>query len=828
MILIIIILILIPIESNNKCSFNENEKAYKDNNFWIITNFDKLDSLNFNCINPVNMSMLGLKPNKPVVLDNSLNLKGLKIQPINEIIDVLFENFKGFDLKSNPFKNVKFLTKYYKIWSISYSNFEFYDKNVSVNRNCDENLLNGISDVNQFDGNMLCLEEGTKFFPNTCPIIFFNINLDTFILNRISSNLIETNIFEFQNVSHNLLKNINATIWHFQIKIYHSDLTSKLLNKYIFGSLNILDLNGQIKQIEEKLFLNLNNLHFLRIKTQNIQNIFVKNNKWLNYINNAINIDPKNHSHIVENRHNALILILDQIFYNLTFYDYPEKDFCYFKTFPHHRLVLPNLRPITNSKSTCSCTEIFLIQYSAYFSEQINSMIDQLPYNYYLTQYYEDFLINENKFSKCLNKTFSQRIKDCNFKKRIDLCNIKTIETKKTNEKVYFYMNDWNTLSKYSHLILSIYINPIISIISILFNLFTLAILSSKQIAKEMNRMYNYLKINSVLNIIFMIIRLFKLIDTCSTDDIICITINSKSKSIQYFKIIFIQIIGNSFQSASNLAHVTYTLSRYLTVSNNKSPLFAFIHKISYVKYLFAILLLSLILNIHIFFEHSILNETSQMNQFKLFDFKKFNIYKQESFDDYKEKFDNSEYTLLSMFQYIKIIFSDLFYILISFIIDLILLLFVKKSMIKKQSLTIKFLVNVNRVVINSTGIGNTERDKQKKINSLKNRITLMIILNGLNFLLLRLPLALISFYGFIFRYDNNETKYKPNLTMYLICRYFRFCFSLNSFCYFIYLNSFIIQFFIFFKLDKNFKNIFKSYKNYLKQNVSNIFSFHL
>ena len=96
MILIIIILILIPIESNNKCSFNDNEKVYKDNNFWIITNFDKLDSLNFKCIYPFNMSILGLKPNKPVILDNSLNLKGLKIQPINEIIDVLFENFKGY------------------------------------------------------------------------------------------------------------------------------------------------------------------------------------------------------------------------------------------------------------------------------------------------------------------------------------------------------------------------------------------------------------------------------------------------------------------------------------------------------------------------------------------------------------------------------------------------------------------------------------------------------------------------------------------------------------------------------------------------------------
>ncbi len=88
-----------------------------------------------------------------------------------------------------------------------------------------------------------------------------------------------------------------------------------------------------------------------------------------------------------------------------------------------------------------------------------------------------------------------------------------------------------------------------------------------------------------------------------------------------------------------------------------------------------------------------------------------------------------------------------------------------------------------------------------------------MIILNGINFLIFRLPMAVLSFYGFIFRYDYQEKVHKPDLTMYLICRYFKFCRSLNEFFYFIYLNSFIIQFFIFYKLDKNFKKGLKSIK---------------
>jgi hypothetical protein len=121
-------------------------------------------------------------------------------------------------------------------------------------------------------------------------------------------------------------------------------------------------------------------------------------------------------------------------------------------------------------------------------------------------------------------------------------------------------------------------------------------------------------------------------------------------------------------------------------------------------------------------------------------------------------------------------------------------------------------VANINKVVLDMNRMQNNGiSEKQKKKDSLKNRITLMIVLNGFNFILLRLPLAISSFYGFISRYDNQEKVYKPNLFTYLICRYFRFCLSLNGFFYFMYLNSFINQFFIILKLDKNFKNIFKS-----------------
>jgi hypothetical protein len=806
------------IDSRNKCIFNDNnDKAYKDNIFRIITNFDDLNSLNFNCSNQINMSMLGFKPNKQLILDNSLNLKGLKItNPVNDMFVIIFENFKGFDLTSNPFKYVNFTGKFYKFWSIGFSNFDFYYKNNPVNQICNKNLFDVLPKENPFTGFILSLEFDNKFSSNTCPFIFSNIKLNFINFKHLSDSLVEKYIFGFQNVSEDLLQKINSSIFQLNIKFYHTDLNSNLLNNYVFVNLTVLDLNGQIKQIQQDLFKYFINIQFIRFRMQNINHILVKNNKWIDSLNFDLNIDINNSTQVKENGNRFIILVLYQTFYNVTLYDYPEKDFCYFKHFPHNRLVLAKLRP--NYKTSCTCTEIYIIQYSYLFSREINSYLGSISGQYYLSQYFTEVL-NDNKFTHCVNASFRETIKNCNFNKRLNLCNIKTT-VKSDEEEIFFYINDWEILSKYSDLILSLYLNPIFSIISILFSVLIIIILSGREIIpKEMIRMYAYLRINSVLNIIFVFIRLFKLIDTCSSQDIICLAIHSKSESIQYFKIIFIRIIGNIFQSASNLTHITFTLSRFITVSSHKSSCLTLIHKISFIKYLFVVLLFSFIINIHIFFEFSIFKETSQTFQLKSFDSDKFSIYKQEPFNDYKENFIHSEYLVLDILQYIKIIFSDIFYILISFIIDLYLFFFVKKSMIKKERLTVSFVTNVNRVVLDiSRDQNNNEQEKQKKINSLKNRLTLMIILNGFNFLIFRLPMAMLSFYGFIFRYDYQEKVHKPDLTMYIICRYFKFCRSLNAFFYFIYLNSFIIQFFIFYKLDKNFKKGFKGIKIYLKK----------
>ena len=61
-----------------------------------------------------------------------------------------------------------------------------------------------------------------------------------------------------------------------------------------------------------------------------------------------------------------------------------------------------------------------------------------------------------------------------------------------------------------------------------------------------------------------------------------------------------------------------------------------------------------------------------------------------------------------------------------------------------------------------------------------------------------------------IFSYNKNNdshlVQFKPDIFSFVICRIFLFCQDLQKIFTTLYFISFFVQFFIFFKLDKNFK----------------------
>lgn len=348
----------------------------------------------------------------------------------------------------------------------------------------------------------------------------------------------------------------------------------------------------------------------------------------------------------------------------------------------------------------------------------------------------------------------------------------------------------------------------------ILINSLTLLILSTDKIPTDSLKMYLFLKTHIFFNMIFIFIKPFGLIAYCIEEGLFCSYVR-RSIVAQWFVIIVVRLLSKIFQSISNIAMVSFCLSRYIIITNTNR--YNSINNISLKLYIFLTFLFSLFINIFIVFEFTIRGDNGVLNQLKPFDIINFNNYKEDLIDDFKENYTKTEYTVLQIFQYVKIIFSDAFYIIISFIIDLILLKFLKKKIEQKKKLLFYPVIfnTVNQVAtIMVDQILERNQIRIKRFDSTKKRMTSMIILNGINFIFFRLPLSLLSFYGFIYRFDKNSNFYKPSLISYIICRAFKLCSALDDLFYFVYLISFVVQYTILYKLDKNFKESFKHLKN--------------
>ena len=329
----------------------------------------------------------------------------------------------------------------------------------------------------------------------------------------------------------------------------------------------------------------------------------------------------------------------------------------------------------------------------------------------------------------------------------------------------------------------------------------TIKIIKSKIVSREKNPMYKYLFINTIFCMIYITICLFKIIGICVDTNFYCSPLNETKFNI-YYRTIFNLFIGESIKTAFNFSYISFSLSRYIKVTSSNLSFLLKLDKLKKRNYFLISLIIAVFINLYNLFEYN-------FNLAKIPDL--FDSYKSlELFfkysnpsDEFIEDFTSIQYYLLNVFYYLKIIFSDLSYIIFNLIIDFKLLSFIKIQNARRIQLVTRLTV-----------VGETNQ-----FNSTTHRLTVMIILNGLNCFLLRFPSAFASFYGFIFRFDIADKIFKPNIPSYIICRGFKICPSLQEILYFLYLISLFLQFFIFLKFDKIFRKGFNEIKtNFFKK----------
>ena len=136
-----------------------------------------------------------------------------------------------------------------------------------------------------FNGYIILIEYSTKYTTNICPLVFRNSLLKTLLFEGISSSLINKNELGF--LGQNLIDDdkLNSFIYHFGLVLYRINLNQKILNKHAFAFTVVIEINGIINSIQTDLFKDFKYLKLLIIKMNYVQNIFKKNNNWLQYLN---------------------------------------------------------------------------------------------------------------------------------------------------------------------------------------------------------------------------------------------------------------------------------------------------------------------------------------------------------------------------------------------------------------------------------------------------------------------------------------------------------------------------------------------------------------
>lgn len=756
------------------------------NHVLILKNFDSFNQINFTSFHTViNATFINIKPSNRIIL-STFDAHDLTLKVSNHNLIAIFFKLKGIEFEAVPFRSIQLADGYlYReiIWNFSNSDFAFYLNSTLIDAKlCNFSTfykrISKYTNINIYDTTFLrsvkylFLSETTSIKNKLCPLVFDASNLKLFTIKSLSDSLIAKKRLSFYPLP--AQTDLDLFIFEFSISCYHLTLDENLLNVNIFKRLQTLDINGQIRLIKLDLFKSFTNLKVVNIKLQSINTILA--NSWFEYLNyGMVDIDLDNQFLIEKNIEKLLILTLFQMYANTTYYDYPNEDICLFRRFPHQKLVMPQLKPIY--KSSCSCTELFLIQHSVYYSDEIHFYLYQTSSDYgFMMPFYHDIIL-DLRLTQCFNDSFRTYLENCNFQERFNKCEIESIGV---NFRLDFYIDDWIILSDILSR-LSLYLNPLFLLLSILSNIATILILSEKHIKKDLKNFYTYLLINSYSNIIYIILLTLGLFSGCRNQSDYCFPFYD-SIIVQYSNKILFNFVKKSTETFSNLTYMSFILIRYIRITKTKNKILEKFSKMSHKTYLVVVIFLCLLINLYVYFEFEIFSNEKRLRT----------LTEDSSFqpEDYKNIFDTflinlskSETFLFHLFQYVKIFFSDLVMFFFSVYFDISLLIFIKQTQNRSISHT-----------------------RSKKIPEL--RIRSMIVLNMLNFLFLRFPSDLMDFYGLIFNYEviDSRISFNPSLVNYLVCRIFRFCENLNEVLNLLYLCSFLVQFFIFYRLDRNFK----------------------
>ena len=288
---------------------------------------------------------------------------------------------------------------------------------------------------------------------------------------------------------------------------------------------------------------------------------------------------------------------------------------------------------------------------------------------------------------------------------------------------------------------------------------------------KEFNEtMYRFIEINSIFNIFYCLCMSMKLVNTCIFDvgSVFCSSIY-KTDSSQYFKIIFIFFLGNSFKLSSNISYLLFSVSRLVLITIEKNLTKKEFKFNRYILYFGAIFLASCFLSVFKLFQYELNVEQDFRKDFPFETLEEF--YCESNGVD-----KNYKCNLFKFFKIFNSILNDILLVILNLIVDAILLRNFHRH-----------LDNKSRHII--------DMDHHKNIQKSKKKLNRMIFFNGPLYVFSDLPEFVTTLLLVIYSRDISR-----------FCNFNFSCDLVSEEAEFFSLVSIVCQFYIFKVFDKNFK----------------------
>jgi hypothetical protein len=505
------------------------------------------------------MYTIALKPRAPLLLTQELNVSQLQLA--SKEIELL--TIKGINVYPWPAKLNAQCSLFIYMSTIEF----FINGKPQSDFSCNKNLITdsdgSTSIFVSVIAQIIILNQNTFNSAPVCPFLFKNSRLSKLELYGQVDSFLYKQLLRFQQVVDNDTT-IDSKFDELDISGYNYKLDTGILHPLVFEIITSTTIYNTVALIQTDLFKNFKHLNTIILNLDSLSNFYHQIGiEWIMFL-------PKTGVLIKAFQYEVQS-------YLQPLYTYPDKDLCSFSSFPQNR--------------------------SIYFCPFMN---DVLVYNsctitlkWLGRHYYNNASADTNlAFVMC---NMSQGQSDSEIDDKLKLC--KVINSRNESYQVFTDFYQVRILNMFVIELIPFVLIPFFCLLGLFLNRKIIQTIKKNQMKELKEDFYKYMNANAKFNCLYCLIFVFYPINNCNWQPnyYFCSSIYTYLV-IQYFKIVMISYVGESFKMCASISYLMMTLNRYLLIGKDHGPWLVKAAKLKYKRVIQVSLLLSFLINIgHIF-----------------------------------------------------------------------------------------------------------------------------------------------------------------------------------------------------------------------------------